>query len=811
MSLPHNKEKIIFCTSEERNLEVIIKNLLGPKNYRNIIKEAKKEFKNFKEKPFFVQEGVFKEMLRRLNTEYPYVVLVGEPGTGKNTIIETLIKCLEDENYFKKIKSFFDKETISLIENLRKKFSNNKESNFLILPNFENPYNIKIIKYEDYLTSENDYFRVLEIKKNLEDLYKYFFVELIDKSGIKELKELYKKRKKIVEKLSEEAKISTESVVLKHFEEIEKNTSKLKSWIRSLLNYVKKEEFKENLRVHIENIFHIYLPEIINLKKELKKRTPSLKEILQERFEKDEIRINGKRYSLISFKQFVLLFPYNSYMFSPEEIFEPKMFEVYGKRVVKIKPDSFDNLIKIEPIDEGDPEESAIPHSLINYFNPPYGKIFYIEEDFHRLLEELREKGNFIKSFFMAFLNNSSKVEDDKLSIELGEHNSILLATDNQDPFIYFKEGYLRDESGLRSRIKLIEVPSEVKTSDKNIKEFLYFVFKEAEKAGITIEDDFLNYFINHFSYRDKVLVKFRDIGNFLRELFEDVKAKGRNVLDLNFLRDKIREIQDYFEYTDERILDYLRAKEKEVGKVSALAVLKSGRGGIYVPVKSIAIYKIDKESGLFEFVDKDSYLVEEDTIKGFGIVKNFIIDYLSQIPKFKEGNIPFKVSISFYDSWNKIGGPSATTAVAASIISALSKEKIYKNRFITGALELDGRICDVGSLYEKGIVVKRMKDKEKKYRNNKDNNYFDNFSFIFPLTSYGEIANELSLDPFGLNEINLYGVSRFEEAYLLLTHKNPKELNENKIYKLGKRKLDDNLNKIEDYWFKKKRKWFIF
>jgi len=88
---------------------------------------------------------------------------------------------------------------------------------------------------------------------------------------------------------------------------------------------------------------------------------------------------------------------------------------------------------------------------------------------------------------------------------------------------------------------------------------------------------------------------------------------------------------------------------------------------------------------------------------------------------------------------------------------------------------------------------------------------YKNSYSFIFPLDNYGEIAKELILDPFGLKEINLYAINRIEEAYALLTARDINKLKKEEIYEIGKKKLEENLNKIEDRWFKNKRKWFLF
>ena len=322
-----------------------------------------------------------------------------------------------------------------------------------------------------------------------------------------------------------------------------------------------------------------------------------------------------------------------------------------------------------------------------------------------------------------------------------------------------------------------------------------------------------VNYFLNSMILSKNLMsVKYRDFTKYVDEICNYAKFKNTNI-NLELLTQIIKDdlSEETYSMTDEDYLGingYEFMPEKQIGLANGLAVTNLG-SGVMAGIKSNIIYdKLNINSGdRFHLVDILSGMGDETIFKGFILAKNYVKNYLSQINEkdLLSGEFGWEVFTQFYKNLGKIGGNSASTAIAASMISSMSKTPIYKSRFITGTLEPNGEIGEIGGVYEKGSVPARFN-----HLSENKNKY----TFLFPLSNLQDLNKELVLDPFDLkSKIEMIPVKTFSQVYELLTNPNI----DNKIISnsqtLGDKRLENDLIKIEKNLksFYKPNKFFFF
>ena len=120
------------------------------KQFSEDVKKFKKnKNKHQKEKlPFENQEKTFKQIARVFSSQYPYVVLVGEPGIGKSMILNYVSDVLTGKKTLEDLKKV-QPETVPLFKKIINKVNKYERLSYLTLPNLQDPLNVNLIPYSN--------------------------------------------------------------------------------------------------------------------------------------------------------------------------------------------------------------------------------------------------------------------------------------------------------------------------------------------------------------------------------------------------------------------------------------------------------------------------------------------------------------------------------------------------------------------------------------------------------------------------------------------------------------------------------------
>lgn len=372
----------------------------------------------------------------------------------------------------------------------------------------------------------------------------------------------------------------------------------------------------------------------------------------------------------------------------------------------------------------------------------------------------------------------------------------ILMGSDNFDPFISLWGILPKNEPGLRDRIALIDVYHYADNRD-DVRKGTLKVFTQAiddynranGDAGGRVEmtDEALEMLLRYSLYDEHVAVLFyRSFIKEVESICDFAKTRGETRITPELLRERVRErIPPAFFWEVDRkakeVDGWLNLPESQPGLVCGLSAYSSrlrtaGLVGDLVKVRSYFVPDRDplpREVRRFEFSDIESELVDETTVKGYSLacdwLKEFIYDLRSDTKTDRNGRLKddegWQVKTVWEGRWDKSGGPSASLAIAASMVSALSGEETFKNRFVTGTLDPStGNAGAIGGTYLKGLIPTRLHDlmpddiKEPLY-------------FLFPAPNLKDLTREAIFDPFGIErKIVCLPVRNIADTYHLLT-----------------------------------------
>jgi len=360
----------------------------------------------------------------------------------------------------------------------------------------------------------------------------------------------------------------------------------------------------------------------------------------------------------------------------------------------------------------------------------------------------------------------------------------IILGCCNEDPFKTIEGIFVKDESGLRSRIKTINVPSLTLNSEKSRQGSLSVLygaitsFNKSHSSKLELDDEtaslLLNLNVDDISgYVD---LRYRSFVQNIEDLCAYAISKNETKLTSDLIKDKIKETLPltYFSSVDseKRYGSYFNLSEKCVGHVCGLST-SGDAPGVLFHVNSQFIPGFEQVLGSFKrfkLVDVESAMTDETTFKGYELVKDYVQNILGSsgldVEKMKKcGN--WKLKTHFGGNWNKMGGPSASMATTVSVVSAFTGDPIYKNRFMTGTIDpMSGECGVIGGTYLKSLIPYRLKEITKKLTGNEEDMYF-----LFPIANKADLEKDLLFDPFDVkNKVTFLPIVDFAQAYLLST-----------------------------------------
>lgn len=436
-----------------------------------------------------------------------------------------------------------------------------------------------------------------------------------------------------------------------------------------------------------------------------------------------------------------------------------------------------------------DTSEIIPPHltinSLGNFFK---GGILLFQDsfgDFIKTIVTSEKSKNSMKEQFLEYLQTGimSLVQSNGVTYHI-KSPKIILGCCNEDPFQRIESIFIKDEAGLRSRIKTIEVPKitlDSKKSRQGSLEVLYNAIEEFNKdhsSSLKLNDETANLLLNLNinSINGYVDLKYRSFVQSLEDLCAYAISKNKKEITSALIKNKIKETLPltYFSRIDfeKRYGKYFNMPEKEIGHVCGLSTSGDGPGSLF-HVNSQFIPGFENVFGnlkRFRMVDVESEMTDETTFKGYELVKDFVQNILGNSGlKVEEMNSKgnWKLKTHFGGNWSKMGGPSASMATTVSVISALTGDAIYKNRFMTGTIDsMTGECGVIGGTYHKSLIPYRIKEITEKLSGKKEKMYM-----LYPVVNKSDLERDLLFDPFNVrNNVTFYPIVNFAQAYLLST-----------------------------------------
>ena len=393
----------------------------------------------------------------------------------------------------------------------------------------------------------------------------------------------------------------------------------------------------------------------------------------------------------------------------------------------------------------------------------------------------------------------------------------IIIGCDNEDPF-EITDGtiFVRDEVGFRGRVKSINVPylaSNNKETRKGSIRVLYEAMdkyvKNAMSKGkpeemITITDSAANMLLQTTMQSERLLsLEYRKFTTRIEELCAYAMSKGTRVITPELLRENIKDqIPPYFFYYVDREQEfdgYFNMPKSQPGHVHGLSVFHDAPAEA-VKVKSYFKPGIDENHNNtkhFELVDIESQITDETAIKGYELAKDLVASIIAKAQKkgkLSLAGCDWQIKTHFDGSWEGTGGPSASLAIALSMISALADEPMYRNRFVTGTIEPSNyKVGAIGGTYYKSLIPMRIKELLDA-RGEKEETYF-----LFPAPNMKDLTRDIIFDPFGLEKkVVCLPITNFAQAYHLFTCGPAITVDDYKnAQKKGEEKLEETLDKI--------------
>jgi predicted ATP-dependent protease len=765
------------------------------KHVRNTPDTSKNPAKNQKE--------LLPKVLKTLISQYPNVLLQGETGIGKSLTLDFIIELLTDSKKFNQTIPELSKQEQALFNQIKNKIKGNLPTAYLTIPDFSNPRKVTPIPYTDKSQLEKDSELFDNVSIKIADYMQSFAIEnfeLIKKNQDQNNRLINFKNSTILNNFKDGLE-----TILTQDPQFTQNKI-FQNWGNNLQKYI--TQSKKSIESEITKITKT-IEQINTHNKKCKNEDDKINtlEFLKQfiGFVKNREDENIDRKELRRQLEFKLDFGAEQYLVN--DILISDYLEIISlQNTDELNCVEFSELKAERFIAKITGEKSDFPpHRGIEELGDIFGgSILYIKDNFKGFIDQITKGENKQgKETFLEYLQTgiySINKNGINYSFDIPR---IILGCDNTDVFTNIENGgKITREHGLEARITTIQVPEITINNQQTRQDSIYVILQEIEKFNqqnnqqIQVDDESINAILNSTIEDSKALsLKYRELSiDIIQKVMSDALANGENTVTINTLKqfelEKCPKTSNHF--TDSNLDNYETKilKESSPGQVNGLSYTGEYNGSNILIKSKLTLDYGKRTNQKFQLSDIDSNLAKEDTHKGFTLAKQYITNFLSQIEdkQLLSDKFNWYVSTQFNRTYG-MGGPSASAAITAAIISELAQRPIHNNRHITGTIEPEGTIGEIGGIYTKASAPHRIKQLTG----------IDQ-TIIFPASNIQEMQNKLIIDPLEIQKsINLIPVENFNQAYALLT--NP-EINNQIIQcsdNIGKTTLKQDILNIED------------
>lgn len=777
-------------------------------NYTQEIEQFRNS-EQIEQMPALNQDRLLTNLLRTFNSSYPHNLMTGETGIGKTVISEFILESFENEEKFEHNLSLLNPEQQNLMKSMRTKLEQHKNQDQLFLANFENQNVIQPISYSDNEQFRKDSELLEESALAISDYVNYFAPDnkkLLIKEG-----EINHGRPKFKSDKVFDIFMSGLNQTIENEQAKFESGTQVHKWFDSMKNHFQrqKKDFKDSLL----NVYTgITMYDKVKVKGQNSEGEESeelnLEDFLQVPTEVLSDDATPEGYSLKQIREyFNMTTKFTNFQFPIENLLAPNPKEAQPQTTIA-KPiilgnegiqNSFGTLYQqIQSTNA-----VLAPHFTVSKLGPIFdGSIIYIRDGFKEFLETSAYKNNRAKEKYLTFLESGefeAEIGDLLYKVNLPK---MTLASDNQDPFIRVESSYkeIREE-GIEARISEHKVPSytsNTKTARENtVKIMLDTVEKLNQKHNkkINIDSESLDQILQNLKLTDSLIsAKYRDLTKAVENIYQYANSNNKDQISIQTLKDLTLEQQDdaFFAAVDADCnnYEYKNIPSKDIGFVNGTCVVGSSGSAIGIRTNIVLGRGPAKPDERLRLIDLETGNGDKSTHKGFILANEYITNFLSQI-KDKEllEKFNWQTLTHFYKLHGGLGGDSASTAIATSIISEIAQIPVFKDRFVTGTLEPNGIVGAIGGVYEKATAPYRVSEFTGKQQH-----------FIFPGSNLKELEQKLVLDPYNINEnISLIPVDNFNQAFELMTNPNPDSEIIKNSQQLGTQTLDNAILRIEE------------
>jgi len=359
----------------------------------------------------------------------------------------------------------------------------------------------------------------------------------------------------------------------------------------------------------------------------------------------------------------------------------------------------------------------------------------------------------------------------------------MIIGSSNVPPFVSRHGLYERNEDGLEDRITSMEIHHIAENTEEARRGTLYLLHnvikdynKDSKKKIESLEPEAAHMILRTMEVDEHLgLIKYRKFSQQIEKLCAYASSKGESKITPEIM--KLREMDllppDFFHRVDHEASEYdgyFKLPEKQAGYVNGLTIMCDGIGA-RARLQSTFVPDVDPlPHGVkrFELTDIPAGLVDETTYKGFELatdyIKKFIFEIRKNDPKVLPKDEGWQVKIQFDRWWQPGGGPSASFAQTIAMLSALSGQEVYRNRFFTGTIDpANGNAGIIGGTYQKGLIPMRLQELSKESG--------EEFYFMFPAPNLKDLTQEIIFDPFKMEEkITGIPIANIGQAFYLAT-----------------------------------------
>lgn len=439
-------------------------------------------------------------------------------------------------------------------------------------------------------------------------------------------------------------------------------------------------------------------------------------------------------------------------------------------------------------------DKETPPHmtytSLGKFFQ---GGILVFPDYFGRLIETLHYENDDdsssggMRERFLEFLQKGViDVVSDGTTFRM-EAPRMIIGSANENPFLY-TDGFFRFyDDGLADRIELINVAHAVENTAPVRQGTIGFIYSRAKEFNangdgfkIEISAEATDLLLRESLLQDSVaFLAYRSFGKRVDEVMRYARRNRHKTVTLEILRELNGELFQDVRFANidmdyKSPTGYKSLPQKQKGFVNGLSLALVHVGGeheITARRNSIASYIVESGEPLpllqdrFVLVEEAKGLSGEMMNKGYVLAADFVKNLIFRLRGENGKKSGWQLKTELYGNWLGADGPSGSNAAAASMVSALAGDGVYRNRLLTGTLQPETEeVGRIGGVYYKAFVPTRLKTLLERDGESED------IYFIFPAANRPELKEYALTDPTGIeSKIASIPVQDFWQSYYLL------------------------------------------